>query len=183
MKIAIIGTHGVGKTTLAGKFFLYALEKGRNAKLIHEVARDCPLGINENFCAASCTWILAEQIKREMEAHKKGANMIICDRSSIDPFMYLQDSFNDGRNSIIATLHAFALEWLKTYYKIIWISPSGLKIIDDGVRCIDIEIQSNIDANFSQQLEKLDIFENIICLNSRNLLACDTKSLFERLCT
>ena len=64
-KIAFIGSHGVDKTTLC--YGLAARLKVRDVSLdvVHEVARRCPLPINEETGVASQSWILA-QPTREM---------------------------------------------------------------------------------------------------------------------
>lgn len=61
-KIAFIGTHGVGKTTLC--YGLAARLKARDVSLeiVHEVARRCPLPINEATTVAAQAWILHTQI-------------------------------------------------------------------------------------------------------------------------
>src|SRR6187455_3244546 len=67
-KIAFIGSHGVGKTTLC--YGLAARLKARDVSLemVHEVARRCPLPINEATGLASQSWILHTQIAEEIVA-------------------------------------------------------------------------------------------------------------------
>lgn len=47
MKIALIGTHGTGKTTLAYDIISKLKKKGIDADFLGEVARICPFPINE----------------------------------------------------------------------------------------------------------------------------------------
>lgn len=47
MKIAIVGTHGIGKTTLAYQIACEAKKKGKNATVINEIARRCPFPLND----------------------------------------------------------------------------------------------------------------------------------------
>jgi GTPase SAR1 family protein len=70
-KIALIGSHGVGKTTLC--FGLAARLKERDISLdvVHEVARRCPLPINEETGVASESWILHTQIAEELIAQAR----------------------------------------------------------------------------------------------------------------
>ena len=150
MKIAVVGTHGTGKTTLATKLYLHAVEHGYNTRLIHEVARDCPLGINEKFNLKSAAWIVSEHIKRELDAEAKGAKIIICDRSAIDPSMYLKPIVdNRVDDSIAMQLWVLGYRWLQTYDYIVWMRPSGQKIQDDGIRAVDLAFQQQVDENFS----------------------------------
>ena len=68
LKVAFIGTHGVGKTTLC--YGLAARLKARDVALeiVHEVARRCPLPINEATTVAAQAWILHTQIGEELVA-------------------------------------------------------------------------------------------------------------------
>src|SRR5262245_21361742 len=67
-KLAFIGSHGRGKTTLA--FGLAARLKARDVSLevVHEVARRCPLPINEETSVAAQSWILHTQVAEELVA-------------------------------------------------------------------------------------------------------------------
>ena len=47
MKIAFIGTHGVGKTTLCYDVVAALKRRGVNADIVKEVARLSPLPINQ----------------------------------------------------------------------------------------------------------------------------------------
>ena len=47
MKVAFIGTHGVGKTTLAYGLAMRLKQLGANVGFLEEVARRCPFPINE----------------------------------------------------------------------------------------------------------------------------------------
>jgi len=88
MKIGMVGSHGVGKTTLC--FEVAAALKRRNADLemVREVARRCPLPINQETTVAAQEWILHTQIASEIEA-EAGHEIVICDRSILDNYCYL----------------------------------------------------------------------------------------------
>ncbi|HXT51619.1 MAG TPA: AAA family ATPase, partial [Thermoanaerobaculia bacterium] len=87
-KIAFIGSHGVGKTTLA--FGLAARLKARDVSLevVHEVARRCPLPINEETSVAAQSWILHTQVAEELVAAARYP-VVLCDRSVLDNYVYL----------------------------------------------------------------------------------------------
>ena len=88
MKIAMIGSHGVGKTTLC--FELAAALKRRNAdvEMVREVARRCPLPINQETTVAAQEWILHTQIAWEIDA-AGNSEVVLCDRSVLDNYCYL----------------------------------------------------------------------------------------------
>ena len=47
MKIALIGTHGVGKTTLAYEICSLLKRSGKNVELVTEMARRSPFPVND----------------------------------------------------------------------------------------------------------------------------------------
>ena len=87
-KVAFIGTHGVGKTTLC-----YGLAAGLKARdvtpeVVREVARRFPLPINQDTNVASQSWILHTQIAEELVAQAH-YGVVICDRSVLDNYVYM----------------------------------------------------------------------------------------------
>jgi thymidylate kinase len=146
MKIAIIGTHGVGKTTLAYQMVAEAKKRGKNACVIHEVARSCPFPLNDDFNVDGAHWIITSQINRELDAKAQKSDFIVCDRSAYDPICYLEARNFTVQNCI--QLEAFAYEWMKTYDHIFYSIPSWQKIVDDGIRSTDIDFQKTVDEQF-----------------------------------
>ena len=71
MKIAFIGTHGVGKTTLCYELAASLKKRDLSVELVREVARECPLPINRDTTLKAQSWILHTQIARELEAEAK----------------------------------------------------------------------------------------------------------------
>lgn len=181
MKIAIIGTHGIGKSTLATKFSLYALNSSINFKLIREVARDCPLGINDKFTKKSAQWIVCEQIKRELDAEARGYKLTICDRSSIDPIMYARVKYPEYNSDVLSDM---AESWFLTYDKIIWLRTSGALIRSDGVRDTDEKFQKNIDEEFDRFMNHFKpkaIGGELIPLFSDTVFGKDLELFFKQL--
>lgn len=161
MKIAIIGAHGIGKTTLAAQMFAYASKTGRKAKLIHEVARSCPLPINEKFTVKAATWIIARHVTLGIEAEAAGYDFIICDRSSFDPITYAINMMpNDLREKKIyrqSPLYRFAQQDLKLYDLLVYLKPSSAEILPDGIRLVDPEFQRNISKIFDEELNYIGL--------------------------
>jgi nicotinamide riboside kinase len=140
MKIALMGSHGVGKTTLC--FELAAQLKRRNAdvEMVREVARKCPLPINRETTVQSQEWILHTQIREEIAA-RSAHEWVICDRSVLDNYCYLV--YSAGSVDLWERMLDY---WLPSYGLLvlvpIWTRPSY-----DGVR--------SIDPHFQQQIELL----------------------------
>jgi nicotinamide riboside kinase len=145
LKLAFIGSHGVGKTTLC--YALAARLKARDIALdvIHEVARRCPMPINEETGVVSESWILHSQIADELVASWRYP-VVICDRSALDNYVYL----------LVAARPQPALEtlvdtWMKSYDLLIHV-PIGGALSADGVRAVDPVFQRAIDERLEREL-------------------------------
>ncbi|MEZ4224412.1 MAG: ATP-binding protein [Polyangiaceae bacterium] len=152
LKVAFIGTHGVGKTTLC--YGLAARLKARDVVLdvVHEVARRCPLPINESTSVAAQSWILHTQIAEELVAAARHP-VVVCDRSALDNYVYL----------LLAKGHQEDLDhlvqhWMRTYTLLIFVpvvtAPSA-----DGVRATDPAFQLAVQSRLLSELEgrRLDV--------------------------
>jgi predicted ATPase len=152
MKIALIGTHGVGKTTLAFELAAKLKRLDRGVALVTEVARDCPLPINRATTLDAQTWILHTQCAREIAAQAQ-AEIVVCDRSVVDNYAYLVHAI--GRPPEI---EAWVRGWCRTYaglFKVpIWQPPRF-----DGTRDTDAAFQREIDAVLDRLIAdmKLDV--------------------------
>ncbi len=87
MKIAFIGAHGVGKTTLCYDLASRLKRQDRAVDLVKEVARSCPLPINRETTLPAQAWILHTQIAQEL-ATAAQCDIVICDRSVLDNYAY-----------------------------------------------------------------------------------------------
>ncbi len=139
MKIALIGSHGVGKTTLC--FELAAALKRRNAdvEMVREVARRCPLPINQETTVAAQEWILHTQIAWEIEA-AANSEVVLSDRSVLDNYCYLVHAVGSMR-----AWESFIDRWLPTYDVLVHV-PVSERPSYDGVRAVDPAFQLLIDV-------------------------------------
>lgn len=161
LKIAFIGTHGVGKTTLC--YGLAARLKARDVALevVHEVARRCPLPINEATSVAAQSWILHTQMAEELVAADR-YRVVICDRSVLDNYVYL----------LLATGSQPALEplvaaWVRSYNLLLHV-PIVEEPSADGVRATDPAFQAAIDARLLVELETRDLEYHGLDPSARN---------------
>lgn len=150
MKIALIGTHGVGKTTLAYELAARLKRLDRRVELVTEVARDCPLPINRDTTIDAQSWILHTQCAREIAAQAKG-DLVVCDRSVLDNYAYLVHAA--GRHEEIET---WIRRWCGSYrgfFKVpMWRAPSF-----DGTRDTDDQFQREIDQTLNGLIETLEV--------------------------
>ncbi len=138
MKIALIGTHGAGKTTLC--FEIAARLKRRNVdvEVVREVARSCPLPINQETTTAAQEWILHTQMAWEIEAESRH-DVVLCDRSVLDNYCYLVHAAGSD-----PAWERFLDHWLPTY-KILVHVPVFAAPSFDGVRAVDPTFQHQIE--------------------------------------
>jgi nicotinamide riboside kinase len=146
-KIAFIGTHGVGKTTLCYGLAARLKALDVSLELVHEVARRCPLPINEETSLASQSWILHSQIAAESVAEVQ-YDVVICDRSALDNYVYLllAEGHQDHLDGLVD-------RWMGTYDLLVHVpvieAPSP-----DGVRSNDPGFQLAIEQRLTEELER-----------------------------
>src|SRR5512143_1504126 len=138
MKLAFIGTHGVGKTTLCYDLASALKRQGLNIDMVKEVARLSPLPINRKTSLEAQLWILTSQIAEEIRssAHHE---VVVCDRSVLDNYAYL--TFACGRQKPI---ERFVDYWMKSYTLLFKVPISGTAAAD-GVRDTDEFFMRSID--------------------------------------
>jgi thymidylate kinase len=146
MKIAIIGTHFTGKTELAEALHKMLREEGRDSVIIKEVARHCPLPVNQQSTFESQAWILAEQVKREIESSNH--EIVISDRSVIDNYAYSLRLFPEESKQMLD----FVLEHSKTYGHIFKTTPLNVPIAADGFRDTNPVFREEIETIISNFL-------------------------------
>jgi predicted ATPase len=138
MKIAFIGTHGVGKTTLCYDLASTLKRQGINVDLVKEVARLSPLPINRKTSLDAQTWILMTQVAEEIRSASQ-TDVVVCDRSVLDNYAYML--FACGRQKAI---ERFVDHWMKTYDLLFKVPLAG-EVTADGVRDTDEFFMRSID--------------------------------------
>lgn len=143
MKIAFIGTHGVGKTTLCYDLASRLKRQDRVVDIVQEVARACPLPINRETTPQAQAWILHTQIAEELAASARG-DIVICDRSVLDNYAYLVHQAGHRPE-----FDALVRQWVTTYDFLF-----KVPIIDaptfDGTRDVSRDFQRAIDGVIDQ---------------------------------
>jgi nicotinamide riboside kinase len=141
-KIALVGTHGVGKTTVAYELAARFKRKWKTVELLTEIARECPFPLNDLATSAAYQWIIARQVQLEIEKSAR-ADIIICDRSVLDNFAYYIRRFGSGGEEYEA-LKSFCYSWMKTYDLLVRL-PITEPMVDGGFRSVDEQFQREID--------------------------------------
>jgi adenylate kinase family enzyme len=87
LKIGLVGTHEVGKTTLGHILTGYLKAMDYSANLVHEAARLSPFGLLEETTMEAEKWIVNQQINHELVT-ARFSDILVCDRTSLDTLAY-----------------------------------------------------------------------------------------------
>ncbi len=150
MKAAFIGTHGVGKTTLCFDLASRLKRLDLTVDIVREVARGCPLPINENTTLEAQAWILHAQIAQEIEAAARN-QAVICDRSVLDNYAYFVHSAGHQ-----PAYDALVRAWVGTYdglFKVPVLQPPAF----DGTRAVSPTFQTEIDAEIDRLIDLFSV--------------------------
>lgn len=147
MKIAFIGTHGVGKTTLCFELAAALKRLDVSVDLVKEVARACPLPINRDTTIAAQQWILHSQVAREIDLSARFA-AIVCDRAVLDNYAYLVHAA--GRRP---ELEPFIQAWMRTYRLLVKV-PIVEAPTFDGTRDTSTSFQGEVDRLIDELLDE-----------------------------
>lgn len=146
LKLALIGTHGVGKTTLAYEICSLLKKADYNVELVTEVARQSPFPVNAATTLEGQFWILHAQIAAELSASRHAPH-VICDRAVLDNYCYLVNKF--GRQT---QLESWLAWWMDSYSLLIGVPPVEAGIPSDGFRSEDRAFQQRIHELLKQLL-------------------------------
>lgn len=158
-KIAIAGTHGVGKTTLA-----YSLMKSSNYDFVvvnSQIARTLirngyPLG-KEATVESYIQYIIA-QLRAEQEVEK--CDLFISDRTLLDPLAYAivnrkyaKSEVSTSMKSIIELLKRVWLLELQQYDMYVFV-PIEFPMQSDGIRPEDEEYRAKVEEQMVLLLDE-----------------------------
>lgn len=147
MRIAIIGSHGTGKTTLSK-----LICEGLNFNFIPDVARQAyekKFPINENTPPETQFWILSKQLELERNTEVPW----VSEKSLFDNLIYGGLSIKDDEVLSVLEKIVFA----NVNYDLIFYLPIEFALEDDGLRSLDPEFQKKVDREFRWLLKKKKI--------------------------
>ena len=156
-KIGLISTHGTGKTTLAYEVASQLKKRGFKVKVITEVAGEAfeeGVPINDDTNISAQLHILLRHMTEELKAEARKYEIIVCDRSVFDNWIYLERKCG---------YHQFIIDWIREYakkfpydalYKIPIIGGEPTK---DGIRATDKDFQEDIFERLSKFLDYMQI--------------------------
>src|SRR5690349_3529744 len=141
-KVALVGTHGVGKTTVAYELGGAIKRRGRTVELLTEIARECPFALNDQASRNAHQWIIARQVQLEIEKRPR-AEVLICDRSVLDNYAYYARLYGTTGAEAEALL-AYCRAWMTTYDLLVRL-PATAPLTNDGFRSTDVSFQHEIE--------------------------------------
>jgi thymidylate kinase len=157
-KFGLIGSHGVGKTTLLTQLVKRFIKENIDCYIITDTARRCPFNLNKRTDFKSQIWIFNEQIKRELIG---SSDIILSDRTVLDILAYSKYAMKNGnmKEQEYETIKKLVEDWIYSnpYFFLYVPIPEGLWIEDDGVRDTDKAYQKEIDDYILEALEELNI--------------------------
>jgi nicotinamide riboside kinase len=148
MKIGFCGTMSVGKTTLVNalkelpefKDYTFATERSK-------YLRDLGIPLNTDSTIKGQMVFLAERASELM------CEKIVTDRTVIDVMAFTRAA-KSIPYMISDQFEILALNLVKEYDYVFYVSPEGVEIEDNGVRTIDPEYRMEIDKNIQRLLDK-----------------------------
>lgn len=154
-KIALIGTHGVGKTTTAYGIGYRLKQLRYDTDVLYEGARKCPLLLPSSKKSTVDTqkWILGEQLKLESIINPN-IDFAICDRSVLDVYVYSLVSDKRFAKSILSLI----VEHMKTYDYIFYLPIRNEYLKGDSMRSGDKQFQIDIDILMQEAIKFLETY-------------------------
>lgn len=157
MKIAVVGSHFVGKTTLCKNLYSRLTKKGLKVAVLEEVVRKCPFPVNEMATVKAQNWILDNQVRGEHDLENKGNyDIIITDRGTIDNFAYWRraaEKANLPPEKIIEKQDE-VFRHAKSYDLIFFLSIFDSKIKSDNFRSTDDEWRKEMHERVEKVLDR-----------------------------
>ena len=160
MKVAFIGTHGVGKTALCYDLAGGLKKAGVAVDMVKEVARLSPLPINRKTSLDAQTWILMTQVAEEIRSAAYH-DVVVCDRSAIDNYAYMMLACGRQR-----PFERFVAHWMKSYDVLFKVPISGAASAD-GVRDTDEFFMRSIDALVDSLLAEMKVPHEVLPAGGR----------------
>ena len=156
MKIGLVGTVSVGKTTLVNA--LKELPQFKDYHFATECSkylRDLGIPLNTDSTLKGQTMFLAERVSELMREN------LINDRTVIDVISFTNAS-KSIRNADKISFEEYARNFINEYDYIFYVTPLGVEIEDNGVRETNAEYRDLIDftiknliKNYSHRINNL----------------------------
>lgn len=152
-KILITGTHSTGKTTLV--LDVVARLRQSSVEIIAESARNCPFVLNTHQNLLSTTWLIASQLRAEVEAQTRPeVDLVICDRGLPDILAY-----HEMATGVVEPwLVAMAEGWMSGYDQVFVARPDPARpMSSDELRVEDTVFRANVQRVIESHVRKAGV--------------------------
>ena len=122
MKICVIGTYGVGKTTLCNQILK---DLGDEAVVLPDMMEEGIINAPGSFGATRAVWSYHAQVLSESDKDIVELD-IICDRSVIDPLIFARAL--GIKSDFVDACWMAASVWMLSYDIIVYVTKSKLKM-------------------------------------------------------
>lgn len=150
MKIAIVGTHSTGKTTLIKKMDENFRKQGFKTVLLPELSRLSPYPVNERTNYQAQAWIQCKHIEEEAKINHVN-KVLICDRSTLDNFAYFLRAI---KNIDISQWERLAVQHMYSYDLIFKTRKLDIAPQEDGFRSVHEDFRTEIDSLIKKLFKK-----------------------------
>lgn len=167
MKIAIVGTHGSGKSTIISSVYSQLKKNNRSVFVAPEVARSSLFLAAQEKTPKMQMDLFGRQISSEM-SNSRNCDILLCDRSLFDILMYTRLFFkgNDEAISYSKSMSLFCKDYSSSYDHIFltskFYSPNGVK---DDIRPTDESLQKEADKKLKDILDEFSVKYTILGIN------------------
>jgi len=148
MRIAIAGSHGVGKTTLAK-----ALAKRLNFKYIPDIVREEAIKkgfvINENTPPEVQLWL----VSRQWELENTTPENWVADKSLFDFLIYGEIVLKN--ENVLNVIREMVTR--NANYDFVFYLPIEFPLELDGVRSENLRFQKDVDSRYRKKLKELGV--------------------------
>lgn len=144
--ISFTGSHGVGKSTTAGKMYTdYKINHpDKSVCLLCDMEADCRFPINSKTTTESQMWIFTNQIQKELEALYR-FDVLITDRTVVDIIAY---TYTAGLQDLAFAMLSLAEVHVSIYDEIYF------KQINFNSFCFQDGIRDTTNSEFRSEVEK-----------------------------
>lgn len=161
LKVIVTGAFSTGKTKLLAALEAELIGAGLTVVNLPDVARECPLPLNEIQTDEASLWLLTTQISKEIVTSQGFEHVLLCDRGVPDIFAHQLDHSENDRAAWLEPIAPFAEKWISTY-DIILLSrvDEAVPIAPDGLRSEDAAYRTRLDRRATEALaSRPDIIE------------------------
>lgn len=172
LKVIVSGAYSTGKTTLVESLSAELRNVGLTVTALPDVARGCPMPLNQAQTNDASLWLIGMQLARETEAVAAGPAIVLCDRGIPDILSHLDEAASRGGMGSVGLMRPFLDRWLESYDLILYaqlnestpIEPDGVRLEDHDFRTLMAGLAQRIVAPLADRTVVLPSDKDARCV-------------------